>query len=111
MSDSSYMNKAEGVHLAHLILIGMVCMVLLIGYVFYQSWDHRMRLVDAQRVACERAKKDRIDNAQGWRFAEGTLLASKLIEEAKKYDRIADNLERRAGVDCSKAFPKTGFGF
>jgi hypothetical protein len=86
----------------------LVMFLLVIGYVFYQSYQGRADLVQSQRFGCERGKKDRNANARGWRIAEKARVAEGELDVAEQYRKIAAGLERRGRIDCVKAFPKAG---
>lgn len=119
--------------LAKLVLACLVLELIGLGYVFYQSYQGRSELVSDNRAACERGKKDRKANAEGWRTAETARLSTvaeqldisfaqaKALEKheltpddppdlvaARKYDKIARGLEKRSKIDCADAFPKAG---
>lgn len=87
----------------------LLALLVVISYVFYQSYQGRVDLVDAQRAACERGKKDRNANAEGWRIAEAARKADGQFTVANKYRRIASGLEARGRINCSEVFPKAGF--
>jgi len=86
----------------------LLILLVVIGYVFYQSYQGRQDLVESQRAACERGKKDRNANADGWRIAEDARRAEGQFDVANKYNKIATGLERRGRINCSIAFPKAG---
>lgn len=90
------------------IFIGLM-LVLFVGYVFYQSYEGRVNLVDSQRAACERSKKDRSANAQGWRIAEEARRNEGQEVVALAYSKIAAGLEERSQIVCDEAFPKASF--
>jgi hypothetical protein len=94
--------------LGKLIIIGMAVQLMVIGYVFYQSYKGREDVVLNARAGCERGKIDRADNAEGWRIAEDARRAAGQIDVANKYDRIASSLESRSRINCSDKFPKAG---
>lgn len=100
------MSDELGRKVVRLVLIGMGCLILVVGYVFYQNYQGRNDLVEAQRKSCERAKKDRNANAAGWRIAETARRAEGQFDVAEKYSRIATGLERRGRIICAIAFPK-----
>lgn len=117
--------------LAKLIVIGMAVQLLVIVYVGVSSYVSRENTVTAQRAACERGKKDRLANASGWRTAETARLSglanarhisiaqaaalmyqtprpddlSDLIA-ARRYNKLAEDLESRSRIVCAKVFPK-----
>lgn len=103
------MSEELGRKVVRLMIVGMVCLLLVVAYVFYQSYQGHLDLVDAQRNACERGKKDRKANAEGWRAAEAAREAEGQPQVAAKYRRIAAGLERRGRINCSIAFPKESF--
>lgn len=119
--------------LVRLIIGAFLVNLMVLGYVFYQSYQGREDLVQNNRAACERGKLDRFANAVGWRTAETARLntladtlhisyaEAKALEEheltpddppdlvaARKYNSIAFGLEKRSKIDCTKAFPKAG---
>lgn len=73
---------------------GMIAFLVMVGYVFFQSYKGRADLVDSQRAACEAAKKDRMKNSDGWQNQGDYALAA--------------YFEKRSRVNCSKVFPKAG---
>lgn len=93
-------------NLAKLIVLGLIVHLFIIGYVFWQSYEGRVHLVESQREGCERIKNDRIANAEGWRIAQAARRASGDIEVAVRYGKLARNLEARSNIDCSVVFPK-----
>jgi hypothetical protein len=129
-----YMTKEMGRHLVKLLIIGMVCFLTLIGYVLWQSYEGRADLVTSSRTACERGKLDRGANARGWRTAQvarekslaqamhiSDQAVAKLVKAdpspndpadlvaARRYNRIANGLERRFHIDCKRVFPSASF--
>lgn len=88
-----------------LLVCSMILQLGVIAYVFYQSYQGRVDLVSGQRAGCERSKKDRRKNSEGWREAQKARVASNDFDVAKKYRNIADSLEERSQIDCSTAFP------
>lgn len=92
--------------MAVLILIGMLVQLVVIGYVFYSSYEGRKDLVFSQRAGCHRGKLDRNANAEGWRIAEAARSASGDYAVAARYDIIAVGLEERANINCEEAYPK-----
>lgn len=94
-------------------------LVIIVTAVFWQSYQGRQALIESQRGGCERGKKDRTQNARGWRTAEVARRESatdmskppkiRLADAAAalKYDRIATDLESRAdgNLDCQTVFP------
>lgn len=124
------LTRQQGTHLATLIMIGFGVGLLVLGYVLYQSYAGRVDLVKAQRIGCERGKKDRTANAEGWRAAEAARLSSLskqmhitvdaawgLVKQPRqpddppdliaawRYDRIAHGLEERSRISCTKVYP------
>lgn len=104
-----YMSRQNGKSLAKLIVIGMAVQLLVIGYVFYQSYQGRSDLVDSQRAGCARGKKDRVDNANGWRTAQKRAKSQGQIKYSIHYAHIAAGLEKRSRINCVTEFPKAGF--
>jgi hypothetical protein len=119
-----------GSKIMHLLIFGMVCFLLLMAYVIWQSYEGRVDLVNAQRAACARGKLDRRDNAKGWRTAEKARLATLAeaqnvsyntvkdlvvldpkpddppdLVAARRYDHISASLESRSRITCTEAFP------
>lgn len=92
-------------NLARLVVIGLCVQIAVIGYVFYSSYQGRVRLAQAQQAGCSRAKLDRVDNALGWRNAEAARRQSGQINIANEYGAIASGLEARSRIDCKTAFP------
>lgn len=92
--------------LAYLMITLLVLQLALVGYTFYVAYKGRDRLVTAQRLACERGKKDRRANATGWRIAERARRNAGEYRTAVRYQYIAESLEERAAIDCDKKFPE-----
>lgn len=99
------LTRRTGAALVKLIITGMVVQLLVVGYVFYQSYQGRRDLVDDQRAACDRGKRDRKANAKGWRIAEAARRVDGESDVADKYKSIAEGLKRRSRIDCHSAFP------
>lgn len=87
---------------------GTMIQVLLVVYVFYQSYEGRETVVHAQRAGCERSKNDRKANAAGWRIAEKARRDGGQILVANHYRDIASQLEKRSRIPCNKAVPQAG---
>ena len=102
------LTKREGYNLTMLVVTGLIVQILVIGYVFYQSYQGRVEIVHAQRAGCERSKLDRNANAGGWRIAEAARRAEGQTDVANHYAAIAAGLEARSRIDCIKAFPNPG---
>lgn len=102
------LTRRVGYHLAMLVLVGMIVQLLVIGYVFYQSYAGRVEVVQAQRLGCERGKLDRNDNAEGWRIAEAARRAQGEFEVARHYAHIAEGLEARSRINCHVVYPDAG---
>jgi hypothetical protein len=114
------LTRRQGGRLARLIVVGMLLQGCVVGYVFYQSYVGRESVVDASRLGCERSKLDRKDNADfQWAQARYILKVSGAasvkadVKRAartalKTFNRTSKSLERRARIDCKKAFPKAG---
>lgn len=90
-------------------IFGMICLLVVVGYVFWQSYAGRSDLVDSQRAGCARGKLDRIVNARGWRIAEDARRGEGNFKIANSYQKIAESLEERAHIDCEEVFPKARF--
>lgn len=82
------------------LLLAMACATIYAGY------RGRVRLVDAQRLACERGKLDRTSNAEGWRIAEKARRNAGEYRTAVRYQYIAEDLEERAAINCNNKFPE-----
>jgi hypothetical protein len=102
------MSVENAYRLGKLILIGMAIQLLVIGYVFFQSYKGRENVVLHAREGCERAKLDRSVNAEGWRIAEDARRSAGDIAVADKYASIASSLESRSRINCTEKFPKAG---
>lgn len=100
--------KHSGKMLTQLLLIGMVVQMLVVGYVFYQSYAGRTKLVHSQRAGCERSKFDRQANAAGWRIAEAARRAGGQIVVANRYRDIASKMEDRSRIKCDQVYPTAG---
>lgn len=107
MSPQAARNTVIG--LAKLILIGMCVQLLVILYVFYQSYEGRVDVVTTQRAGCERAKLDRNANARGWRIAQRRAASQGQPQFADLYAELATDLEVRGRIHCSDVFPKASF--
>jgi hypothetical protein len=130
MPNQPISNKTAAGLTKFLMIIGVVVLAMW-GYVLYQSYQGRVDLVRAERGGCVRTEKNGIANAKGWRAAETARLeafmktshltevqAHKILFQKRKpddppdlvaawkYDRIANDLEVRSSIDCTKAFPK-----
>jgi hypothetical protein len=104
-----YMRRETGARLVRLMIFGMICLILVVAYVFWQSYDGRSQLINGQRAACERGKLDRIANARGWRIAESARRAEGQFEVANNYREIAESLEERSRIKCKVVFPDARF--
>lgn len=104
-----YISASTAAKLTKLIIAVFVVMLMLVFYVFWQSYQGRVDLVESQRKGCERGKKDRLANADGWRIAQAARLADGQVAVAAKYEKIAKGLEKRGRINCENAFPKAGF--
>lgn len=100
----------------HVELMRLLVLVLLVAAVGIGEYTGRVDLVEAQRAGCERLKQDRVDNAAGWRVAEGgrrraALLATSPAEHddalrnAEEWAAVAVALEKRSHVNCSEVYP------
>lgn len=97
--------KRQGSSLVKLILIAFLVQLIVVGYVFYQSYEGRVNLVESQRGGCERAKLDRQDGATGWRIAEDARRSTGDAIIASRYGDLAQSLERRSNINCNEVFP------
>ena len=88
-----------------MIVIALIIQLVVIFYVFITDYRGRIDAISSQRAGCERAKLDRNANAQGWRIAQLARTDSGDTAVAAQYRLIAEGLEKRARVDCNKAFP------
>lgn len=104
-----YMSKEVGKKLTRLMIFGMVCLLVVVGYVFWQSYEARHTTVQSQRAGCERSKLDRIANAHGWRIAEDARRAEGNYQVANDYRDIAESLEERSRINCKKVYPDASF--
>lgn len=102
----SYLSRQNAYRLGKLILLGMAVQLIVIVYVFYQSYKGRSDLIHTQRAGCERGKLDRQANAVGWRIAEAARIASGDQAVAAKYNVLATSLEKRGRINCSAEYPK-----
>lgn len=100
-----------------LIVIGMLVQLAVIGYVFYSGYQRRVDTVKFQRLACERGKLDRKDNAD-FQVAHTvyitTVTGAKSVKEDVKraartavvtFNRTSQSLAKRSTIDCTKVFP------
>lgn len=101
-----YMTRETGRRVVQLVLAGMVCMLFVVGYVFWTTYSGRVALVTGQRAGCERAKLDRNSNGEGWRIASEARRRDGQYVVAQKYADIALGLENRGAISCENAFPK-----
>jgi hypothetical protein len=113
-----YMAKETGRSLAKLIIIGMCVQLLVIGYVFYQSYQGRVDVVNSQRAGCERGKLDRTDNADFQRahaeYIRKVVLAASVKQDVKDaaytaldtFSRTSASLTKRAKINCEDVYPK-----
>lgn len=103
---TTYISAETARKLAKLILICFGVMLVLWGYVLWQVYEGRVRLVNHVIAGCERDKLDRADNAKGWRTQQNQALSNSQPWFASTYSDVASSLEERAHVDCHKVFPK-----
>lgn len=112
-------NKA-GKQLVLLVVLLMVLQLGFVSYGFFRFYDSRSDLVDAQRGACERAKKDRKDNA-AFQNAHTKYITkvtgaksvkedvkSAAREAVKTFRRTSSSLQDRSEIDCIVEFPTPG---
>src|SRR4051812_48597046 len=112
------MSKESGYALGRLIIIGMVVQLVVISYVFYQSYQGRADVVDNQRAGCERGKLDRQDNADFQRahaeYIRKVVLAESVKQDVKDaaytalntFARTSASLTKRAKINCEDVYPK-----
>jgi len=112
------MTKKHGENIVKLLIGGMICMLLVVGYVFIQGYQGRQTLVESQRSGCERGKLDRIDNAAFQKahktYIDKVVLAQSVKEDVKQaareavetYNKTAASLASRSKINCHKAFPE-----
>jgi hypothetical protein len=95
-------------------VIGINSLVTIVLFIVVAVSGYQGAIDDAEfkRAGCERSKRDRAQNATGWRTAEMRLQAQydrdpqpTDLTALKKYARIATGLEKRSKIDCAKAFP------
>lgn len=106
MTNLTKRDRALLTQMAILIIIGMFIQLLVIGYVFYSSYEGRKDLVASQRAGCKRGKLDRAANAEGWRIAEVARSSTGDYAVAARYEIIAVGLEDRSAINCEDAYPK-----
>jgi hypothetical protein len=116
VSNTTLTNET-GRKLALLILIGMLAQLLVIGYVFYSAYERRVEMTGKSRVACERNKLDRADNADFQRahtkYITSVTGAASVQEDVKRaarkavvtFRRTSNSLTSRSKIDCKTAFP------
>lgn len=102
----AYMTRETGRRVVQLVIAGMVCMLFVVGYVFWSAYSGRVQTVKGQRAGCERAKLDRNSNGEGWRIASEARRRDGQYVVAQKYADIALGLENRGAIACANAFPK-----
>lgn len=123
----SYLTPAIGAKIVKLVIAGMLAFLLLLGYVFIQSYvgrhnlakaEHtaRQELVDTQRAGCNRAKRDRAAAIVTYQsilmaFQETDKQIPGPITELRLDAEIGiktsiDDLKKRSEIDCVKEFPK-----
>lgn len=108
MPKNTPLTEHTGKRVLHLVVGLMLFQLIMVGYVFYQSYEGRVALVDSQQKGCARSILDRKANATGWRTAETARRSEGQNEVADRYKAIADGLEARSQIICDKAFPKVG---
>lgn len=103
-----------------LILIGMLVQLSVIIYVYWSQYEGRKEIVTNLRAGCERGKLDRADNARialanatNWhkaaeiRQASGDIsIAVTYALNAQKQESVSLSLQKRAHIECAKAYPK-----
>lgn len=102
------MKSDTGSLVVKVIIVFFLVQLVLVGYVFYQSYAGRADVVKHARLGCERGKLDRNANSEGWRIAEKARRQEGQDAVANRYARIARGQERRSRIDCREAYPKAG---
>jgi hypothetical protein len=103
------LTREEGIRIVKLMLAGMIALLFVVAYVFYTDYQGRKSEVAAVRSGCERDKRDRAANAEGWRIAEAARRAEGMNDVANRYQRIASGMEERAKINCNKIYPSASF--
>ena len=112
------LTKEQGRSIIKLFIAGMLCFLLLVGYIFVNDYQRDVQNVSEKREGCERGKKDRQDNADFQKahkkYIEKVVLAQSVKQDVKDaankaletYDRTTPSLLSRTGenLDCTKAF-------
>jgi hypothetical protein len=123
-------SHGQAQRVTRLVIGCMLLLLVVIAFVAYSSYASRLDLVDAQRAGCERTKIDRVANAEGWRTAQTARMSTvakemgisvdevkKLLDAkpkpgdlpdlvaARRYNKVASDLEGRSKLDCKVAFP------
>lgn len=117
MPDSP-LTRHMGVGLVKVILTVLAVQMLVVGYVFYQSYQGRTDVVFAQRAGCERSKLDR----QGSAVLSSNILTA-FEETDKKFpgpnspsrnqaeaaiQKALHGFLERSKIECDRAFPNPG---
>lgn len=92
--------------LAKIVVLGMLVQLMVIGYIFVASHSTSDTIVNAARAGCERNKRDRRANAEGWRIAQSARWASGDFAVSRRYGKLASQLESRSRLNCKKTYPK-----
>lgn len=103
------MSTRSGKQLTKFVFALFGVIIIMIFYVFYQSYEGRKAIAENQRAGCVRGKTDRTDNAIGWRNAEAARRAAGEIDVARIYAGIATSLEKRSRINCSEEYPNPRF--
>lgn len=79
-------------------------MLIVLGVLVVSVW---FSSYESRKAGCERAKADRVVNADGWRTAEAARRASGTPNDlvaADRYERDARSLEARSRISCGRIF-------
>lgn len=117
---SPHLSRQATSHLITFVIVVLIVQFFSITYVFYQSYEGRVDIVDRQRTGCERGKRDRVDNAAFQRahakYIRVVTGAKSVKEDVKSaarealqtYDRTSTSLTERAKISCALTYPDPG---
>jgi hypothetical protein len=103
--------------LVRFIGVMIVAVLALFAAVLASDYNHRKDATRLLRAGCERNKRDRRANADGWTahslYINKVVLAGSVKEDVKRaarharktYRRISRDLEKRSRIDCRTEFP------
>lgn len=113
-----YLTKEQGSGIVKLLVAGMLCFLLMVGYVFWQSYQGRSDVVDNNRHSCEGGKKAvqalLVVNQSVYDAFKDTdeRLGGPISAKRKKAEKdLKDSLpilKKRAHRNCVKENPKAG---